>query len=61
MPARLYSSRKHARKLYLTDHAFDHISYLAKARGSSPSEVVEQLVRHHIRAIAIPTTNPIAS
>lgn len=57
MPARLYSQRKIKRHLYLTDVAFEHISTLAQARGSSPSEVVEQLVRHHIRAIAIPSVS----
>ena len=58
MPARLYSAAKRKRHLYLTDESFDHINALAQARGSSPSEVCEQLIRLHIRAIAIPTTSP---
>ena len=56
MPARFYRHPKHKRHLYLTDEAFDHVSSLAKAKGSSPSEVVEQLIRLHLQAIAIPST-----
>ena len=55
VPARLYNAAKRKRVLYLTDEAFDHVNTLAKARGSSPSEVIEQLVRLHIRATAIPS------
>ena len=55
VPGRLYKSAKRKRILYLTDDAFNHVTALAKARGSSPSEVVEQIVRLHIRATAIPS------
>jgi len=54
VPARLYSAAKRKRTLYLTDHAFDHVNALAKAKDSSPSEVVERLIRHHIEALALP-------
>ena len=54
MPARLYSAAKRKRTLYLTDEAFDHVNALAKAGDSSPSEVIEQLVRLHLQAVAVP-------
>ena len=55
MAKRRYSGLKQKRHLYLTDVAFDYVDDLARASGFSASEVVEQIVRLHIRATAIPS------
>jgi hypothetical protein len=55
---RLYGERKRKRHLYLTDTAHTHLIDLAQGTGTSPSEVCEQILRHHATAIAIPLTQP---
>lgn len=55
-PHRLYGEPKAKRHLYLTDTAYAHLVDLAEGSGTSPSEVCEQLIRHHASALAIPLT-----
>ena len=54
-PHRFYGERKHKRHLYLTDTAHKLLVDLANGSGSSPSEVCEQIIRHHASALAIPS------
>ncbi|MGA0103175.1 MAG: hypothetical protein ACO3LH_05620 [Steroidobacteraceae bacterium] len=51
---RLYGELKRKRALYLTDTAHTHLVDLAQGNGTSPSEVCEQIIRHHASATAIP-------
>ncbi len=51
---RLYGELKRKRHLYLTDTAHNHLVNLANGSGTSPSEVCEQIIRHHATASAIP-------
>jgi hypothetical protein len=57
---RLYGELKRKRHLYLTNTAHRHLTDLAQSTGTSPSEVCEQILRHHATAIAIPLTTPSA-
>ena len=54
----LYGERKRKRHLFLTNTAFAHLEDLAKANDEAPSEICEQIIRQHIIATAIPTSNP---
>jgi hypothetical protein len=56
---RLHGELKRKRHLYLTDTAHRHLTDLAQGTGTSPSEVCEQILRHHATAIAIPLTQPL--
>lgn len=58
MKPRLYGELKRKRHLYLTDTAHKHLVDLAHGNDSSPSEVCEQIIRHHVTATAIPSTSP---
>lgn len=45
------------RHLYLTDAVYTGLLvHLATAAGTSPSDVCEQILRHHQDALAIPST-----
>ena len=54
----LYGERKRKRHLFLTDTAFAHLEDLATANDEAPSEICEQIIRLHVIATAIPTSNP---
>ena len=57
---RLYGETKAKRHVYLTDTAYNYLRDLASTNDFSPSEVCEQIIRHHITVTAIPfnSTNP---
>lgn len=58
-----YGSPKAKRHLMLTDFAYGLLVDLATASGSNPSEVNEQLIRHHALGRGIPyyEDNPLSS
>ena len=54
---RLYGETKAKFHLYLTPTAHGHLVDLATRHGASPSEVCEQIIRHHATGLALPATN----
>mgnify|MGYP000066949081 CR=1 FL=1 len=54
----LYGERKRKRHLHLTDTAHCYLVDLANGKGTSPSEVCEQIIRYHATAATIPVTQP---
>jgi hypothetical protein len=54
---RAYGAPKAKRHLYLTETAYQHLVDLARCANSSPSEVCEQIIRNHIHALAIPSSD----
>lgn len=53
---RLYGEKKAKFHLYLTSAAHGHLVDLATKNGSSPSEVCEQIIRHHAVGLTLPAT-----
>ena len=54
---RVHGEPKSKRHLYLTETAYQHLVDLATAAQASPSEVCEQIIRHHLYALAIPSSD----
>jgi len=60
-PRHLYGEEKLRRTLYLTETAHRHLVDLANGNGTSPSQICEQIIRHHATAAALSTYNQTSS